>query len=98
MWAARHETALIAASTQQAERSTLMREHGFSRDVIELLLARAEINKAAGAYDHHELVDERRRASSVMSAVRIASSWAPRNSTRRSARDVHETQELGHHA
>jgi len=42
--------------------ATLLREHGFSRDVVELLLAHAERNKTAGAYHHHELADERRRA------------------------------------
>jgi len=43
--------------------ATLLREHGFSRDVVELLLAHAERNKVTAAYHHHELaVDERRRA------------------------------------
>ena len=42
--------------------ATLLREHGFSRDVVELLLAHAERNKVTAAYHHHELADERRRA------------------------------------
>ena len=41
--------------------ATLLREHGFSRDVVELL-AHAERNKIAAAYHHHELAEERRRA------------------------------------
>lgn len=42
--------------------ATLLREHGFGRDVVELLLAHTERNKTAAAYHHHELADERRRA------------------------------------
>jgi len=42
--------------------ATLLREHGFSRDVVELLLAHAERNKGMAAYHHHELANERRRA------------------------------------
>ena len=42
--------------------ATLLREHGFSRDVVELLLAHAERNKITAAYHHHELAEERRRA------------------------------------
>ena len=42
--------------------ATLLREHGFGRDVVELLLAHAERNKTAAAYHHHELAAERRRA------------------------------------
>jgi integrase len=42
--------------------ATLLREHGFSRDVVELLLAHAERSQTAAAYHHHELPDERRRA------------------------------------
>lgn len=42
--------------------ATLLREHGFSKDVVELLLAHAERSKTAAAYHHHELPDERRRA------------------------------------
>ena len=42
--------------------ATLLREHGFSRDVVELLLAHAERNKVTAAYHHHELANERRRA------------------------------------
>lgn len=42
--------------------ATLLREHGFGRDVVELLLAHKERNEATAAYSHHELADERRRA------------------------------------
>jgi integrase len=41
--------------------ATILREHGFRRDVVELLLAHTE-KGVAGAYHHHELVDERREA------------------------------------
>jgi integrase len=41
--------------------ATLLREHGFSREVVELLLAHTEKGVAA-SYHHHELADERRRA------------------------------------
>ncbi|CCF98589.1 integrase [Ralstonia solanacearum K60] len=42
--------------------ATLLREHGFSRDVVELLLAHTERNQTAASYHHHELETERRRA------------------------------------
>src|SRR5690606_11617084 len=42
--------------------ATLLREHGFSRDVVELLLAHGERNQTAASYHHHELEQERRRA------------------------------------
>lgn len=42
--------------------ATLLREHGFGREVVELLLAHAERNHTAAAYHHHELPEERRRA------------------------------------
>jgi integrase len=42
--------------------ATLLREHGFGRDVVELLLAHAERNQTAASYHHHELEAERRRA------------------------------------
>ena len=42
--------------------ATLLREHGFGRDVVELLLAHVQRNRTAAAYHHHELPDERRRA------------------------------------
>jgi integrase len=42
--------------------ATLLREHGFGRDVVELLLAHKERNAVTAAYSHHELADERRRA------------------------------------
>lgn len=41
--------------------ATILREHGFGRDVVELLLAHVEKGVAA-AYHHHELVEERRAA------------------------------------
>ena len=46
----------------RATGATLLREHGFSRDVVELLLAHKERNPTTAAYHHHELADERRRA------------------------------------
>ncbi|AMP36820.1 tyrosine-type recombinase/integrase [Ralstonia solanacearum] len=42
--------------------ATVLREHGFSRDVVELLLAHTERNQTAASYHHHELEAERRRA------------------------------------
>lgn len=42
--------------------ATLLREHGFSRDVVELLLAHTEKDATAAAYSHHELAAERKRA------------------------------------
>ena len=42
--------------------ATLLREHGFGRDVVELLLAHAEPDKTVGSYSHHELAVERARA------------------------------------
>ncbi|MHA6844259.1 tyrosine-type recombinase/integrase [Ralstonia syzygii] len=42
--------------------ATLLREHGFGRDVVELLLAHTERNQTAASYHHHELEAERRRA------------------------------------
>jgi integrase len=42
--------------------ATLLREHGFSRDVVELLLAHTERSQTAASYHHHELEGERRRA------------------------------------
>ncbi|MFY9510741.1 MAG: integrase arm-type DNA-binding domain-containing protein [Rubrivivax sp.] len=42
--------------------ATLLREHGFGREVVELLLAHKERNPTTAAYHHHELADERRRA------------------------------------
>jgi integrase len=42
--------------------ATLLREHGFSKDVVELLLAHDENDKTAASYHHHEMPDERRRA------------------------------------
>lgn len=46
---------------------TLLRDHGFSRDVVELLLAHKERNPTMAAYHHHELEDERRRAPQYLS-------------------------------
>lgn len=42
--------------------ATVLREHGFGRDVVELLLAHAERDKTVAAYSHVELGPERRRA------------------------------------
>jgi integrase len=42
--------------------ATLLREHGFGRDVVELLLAHAEKNSTVAAYSHMELAEDRRRA------------------------------------
>ncbi|MHA6879687.1 tyrosine-type recombinase/integrase [Ralstonia pseudosolanacearum] len=42
--------------------ATLLREHGFSRDVVELLLAHTERSQTAASYHHHEMEAERRRA------------------------------------
>lgn len=42
--------------------ATLLREHGFGKDVVELLLAHAERNQSAAAYSHMELASERKRA------------------------------------
>lgn len=46
----------------RASCAALPREHGLSRDVVELLLAHTERNPTTAAYHHHELADERRRA------------------------------------
>lgn len=42
--------------------ATLLREHGFGKDVVELLLAHRERNQTVAAYSHADLGDERRRA------------------------------------
>lgn len=42
--------------------ATLLREHGFDRDVVELLLAHSEKNQVVAAYTHAEHVGERKRA------------------------------------
>jgi integrase len=42
--------------------ATLLRENGFSRDVVELLLAHTERSQTAASYHHHELESERRKA------------------------------------
>lgn len=42
--------------------ATLLREHGFERDVVELLLSHTERNQVVAAYTHAEHADERRRA------------------------------------
>jgi integrase len=42
--------------------ATLLRENGFSRDVVELLLAHTERSQTAASCHHHELESERRRA------------------------------------
>ena len=42
--------------------ATLLLEHGYRKDVVELLLAHAEKDKTSAAYLHHELAEERRKA------------------------------------
>lgn len=42
--------------------ATLLREHGFTRDVVELLLAHAEKNQSVAAYTHAQLAGERTKA------------------------------------
>lgn len=42
--------------------ATLLREHGYRKDVVELLLAHVETNRTSAAYNHHELAEERRVA------------------------------------
>jgi integrase len=42
--------------------ATLLREHGFGRDVVELLLAHSETNATVAAYSHMELAADRKRA------------------------------------
>lgn len=42
--------------------ATLLREHGFPKDVVELLLAHTERDQSAAAYSHMELAAERKRA------------------------------------
>jgi integrase len=42
--------------------ATLLKENGFSRDVIELLLAHQERSQVVAAYTHAELADGRRKA------------------------------------
>lgn len=42
--------------------ATLLREHGFGRDVVELLLAHCENNAIVAAYSHVELAADRKRA------------------------------------
>jgi integrase len=61
--------------------ATLLREHGFSRDVVELLLAHAERNKTAAAYHHHELAEQRRRALQYLAdqVDRLAAAPVQRN-------------------
>ena len=42
--------------------ATLLREHGFGRDMVELLLAHSEKNATVAAYGHMELAADRKRA------------------------------------
>lgn len=42
--------------------ATMLREHGFGRDVVELLLAHQEKSQVVAAYTHAEFVPERKRA------------------------------------
>ena len=52
----------FAPHGRRATGATLLREHGFSRDMVELLLAHKERNPTTAAYHRHELADERRMA------------------------------------
>ncbi|MEX6581640.1 tyrosine-type recombinase/integrase [Ralstonia solanacearum] len=64
--------------------ATLLREHGFSRDVVELLLAHSERNQTTASYHHHELEGERRRALQYLADEidRLAAVAAGRNVVR----------------
>jgi integrase len=42
--------------------ATLLREHGFGRDVVDLLLAHKERNQVTASYQHHEFEGQRREA------------------------------------
>ena len=42
--------------------ATLLHEHGFGRDVVELLLAHSEKSATVAAYSHMELAADRKRA------------------------------------
>lgn len=42
--------------------ATLLREHGFGRDLVDLLLAHKERNQVTASYHHHELEVQRREA------------------------------------
>lgn len=42
--------------------ATLLREHGFAREVVELLLAHSERSQTVAAYTHAEYVEERKKA------------------------------------
>lgn len=46
----------------RATGATLLREHGFGRDVVELLSAHKERSSTTAAYHHHEPPHERKRA------------------------------------
>lgn len=52
----------FAPHRMRATGATLLREHGFSRDVVELLMAQKKRNPTTAAYHHHELAEERMRA------------------------------------
>lgn len=49
--------------------ATPLREHGFGRDVVELLLAHSEKNATVAAYSHNELATSRRFRCAVASGV-----------------------------
>ncbi len=49
-------------TTQSGGTATLLREHGFGRDVVELLLAHGEKNATVAAYSHVELAADRKTA------------------------------------
>lgn len=46
--------------------ATLLREHGFAREVVELLLAHSEKNATVAAYSHAEHAPERKRALQLL--------------------------------
>lgn len=65
--------------------ATLLKENGFGRDVIELLLAHQERNQTVAAYTHAELAADRRRALQWY-ADRIDEITAPASEDRRRLR------------
>ena len=48
--------------TTRGTAATLLRENGFTRDVVERLLAHQERSSVVAAYTHAEYADERRKA------------------------------------
>ncbi|WP_244111906.1 tyrosine-type recombinase/integrase [Burkholderia diffusa] len=66
--------------------ATLLREHGYGRDVVELLLAHTERDQVAASYHHHELEPERRKALQFLADYvdQLATAAAETKSARRS--------------